>query len=772
MKFSVDRFKKITGILFCLLLAVAFVGRARELKVDLNPPDARKDLLTPHWENWAWHGGRSGSQTFGDITVTFRAVPEGILTPVLFKSSLDSGATMAADGITSGNSTNGNGIDMVIGGLTPGKHTIVTYHNEVRDHVSPAVLDVFVGDDQKIKGFVSTYRATNDYEVASTFLEVQAVAGKDVVIHFRSESSGANQSLIINGFEIDTVNPHRKAVKPSPANDDEHWPDESALAWTAPATATSHQLYLGVDSNAVADATSSSPEFKGNLASAGCALPPLDPMKTYFWRVDEINGANAAPVRGEVWRFRIRALAFPTAEGYGRFARGGRGGRVIEVTNLEDYDSGKGDPLIPGSFRAAVEADGPRTIIFRVSGIIHLKRPCAVSKPYCTIAGQTAPGDGICLADYGAGAYGTHDVIIRYMRFRVSDSANRAMDGAGMGYCDNCIMDHCSISWSSDEGTSSRGAKNITFQRNIVAEALHHGPHYRASDRTKLETHAFAGSISGDIGSYHHNLLADCTDRNWSLAGGLTQGAKYAGYLDIRNNVVYNWTARTTDGGVKALNYVNNYYKPHAPNPFVKWLLKLDPINPAWGTESYYMAGNVMEGFVDETDNWSAFENSWPDSRDPVSEAEVRVDHELYPSYVTTQSARGAFTNVLANVGANFPKQDVVDLHIIKDVRDGTAEYTGTRGPTYGDRPSPNFAGIIDTQSDDKSAEGSPDFPWPDYKTYDVPVDSDHDGIPDDWEKAHGLNPNDPSDANKDSNGDGYTNLEKYLNSLVGEYSP
>ena len=239
-----------------------------------------------------------------------------------------------------------------------------------------------------------------------------------------------------------------------------------------------------------------------------------------------------------------------------------------------------------------------------------LKAPCAVHNPYCTIAGQTAPGDGICLANYsGAGAYGTHDVIIRYLRFRIGDAANKAMDGAGLGSCDHCIMDHCSISWSSDEGTSSRGANNITFQRNIVAEALHHGPHYRASDRTKLETHAFAGSISGNIGSYHHNLLADCTDRNWSLAGGLTQGGKYAGYLDIRNNVVYNWTARTTDGGVKELNYVNNYYKPYPPNPFVKWLLKLDPINPAWGTESYYMAGNVLEGFVDETNNWSAFAN-------------------------------------------------------------------------------------------------------------------------------------------------------------------
>ncbi|HXS67680.1 MAG TPA: thrombospondin type 3 repeat-containing protein [Candidatus Polarisedimenticolia bacterium] len=750
-------------IVYPLLALLAASSHAAVLKVDLNSSDGRKDVLTPHWSNWAWHEGHSGSQKFGDVTVTFRAATNDVLSPILYKGLIDYGATMAADGVVV-KGTAKTGVEMVISGLTPGKHTVVTYHNELRG-VESGSFDVSVDGVAQLKNVRPTNRATNDYEVASAFLEVQAQAGKDVVIKFVPEKSASNSSFIINGFEIDSVNPRLKAVKPAPANDDEHWPNESPLNWTAPATATTHQVYFGTDSNAVANATPASPEFKGKLTAAAFPLPQLDQMKTYFWRVDEMDGKNGEPVKGEVWRFRTRALAFPTAEGYGRFARGGRGGRIIEVTNLKDYDAAKGEAVIPGSLRAAVEAQGPRTIIFRVSGVIHLKRSCAVHNPYCTIAGQTAPGDGICLADYSSGAYGTHDVIIRYMRFRIGDSAHKAMDGAGLGGCDDCIMDHCSISWSSDEGTSSRGAKNITFQRNIVAEALHHGPHYRASDRSKLETHAFAGSISGGIGSYHHNLLADCTDRNWSLAGGLNQSGKYAGYLDIRNNVVYNWTARTTDGGVKALNYVNNYYKPHAPNPFVKWLLKLDPINPAWGTESYYMTGNVLEGFVNENDNWSAFQNG------PRVEKEVRVDHELYPSCVKTQSAREAYTNVLANVGANFPKSDVVDLHIIKDVRDGTAEYIGTRGPTYGDRPSPNFPGIIDTQADDKSAEGSPDFPWPDYKTYNVPVDSDHDGIPDAWEKAHGLNPNDPKDANADANGDGYTNLEKYLNSLVGEYS-
>jgi hypothetical protein len=233
--------------------------------------------------------------------------------------------------------------------------------------------------------------------------------------------------------------------------------------------------------------------------------------------------------------------------------------------------------------------------------------------------------------------------------------------------------------------------------------------------------------------------------------------------LDIRNNVVYNWTGRTTDGGVRELNYVNNYYKPYPKNQFAKWLLKLDKLNPAWGTESYYMVGNVMEGFDYEVDNWKAFDNG------PDVEKQVRVNQEIFPSYVTTQSAQEAYQSVLENVGANFPKQDVIDRHILKDVRDGTAAYIGTRASTYVGKSGTNIPGMIDTPSDDKSAQGSKNFPWPEYETRNVPVDRDHDGMPDAWEKAHSLDPNAAEDANCNCNQTGYTNLEKYLHSLVGE---
>ena len=181
------------------------------------------------------------------------------------------------------------------------------------------------------------------------------------------------------------------------------------------------------------------------------------------------------------------------------------------------------------------------------------------------------------------------------------------------------------------------------------------------------------------------------------------------------------------------------------------------------------MTGNVMEGFNYDKDNWTAFDNNRAEKR---SRAElinlVRVDKPLFPSYVKEESARDAYPRVLAQAGATLPKRDAIDTRIANEVRTGTVTYTGSKGKTWNPQ-SPNYPGIIDTQDDTRDADDSPLKPWPNYKTYKVPKDSDHDGIPDDWEIAHGLNPNDPSDANGDYNGDGYTNLEKYLNSLTGE---
>jgi hypothetical protein len=747
---------------FLVLALSASAVSATELKVDVNPVTQRKDALTPLWENWTVPDGTQATRKFGAVTVTLRKAGAGGTEWVggLWKPGYQNQGTVVSDGLVAKDGA----LELVLSGLPAGKHSLVTYHNAFgADPAGPCAIAV--NGKVEITGLQPTVRAASDRDAASAYVEFDATEGRDVVLSIQPEGKTGHGGVVLNGFALDVLDPNRIAKHPYPETGDEHAPENVTLTWQPAKTAVAHRLYLGTSAEAVAAATPDSPEFKGAAPSASFMPKGLNHLDGYYWRVDEVD-AQKSVTTGEVWHFGIRHLAFPTAEGYGRFARGGRGGSVIEVTNLEDNDDGQ--PPVPGSYRAAIEAEGPRTVVFRVSGLIKLKRPCILHNGYVTIAGQTAPGDGICLANFSTGM-ATNDAIVRFLRVRVGDVAKRAMDGMGLGSSDDSIIDHCTISWAMDEGTSSRGGHNITFQWNIISEMLQHGYHYNAKDRTKLETHAFAGSISGDIGSYHHNLLAHCTDRNWSLAGGLDQAGKYAGRLDIRNNVVYNWTGRTTDGGVKDLVYVNNYYKPYARQPkFVNWLLKLDPINSAWGEERVYMAGNVMEGFDYEADNWKAFQNG------KTVMAQVRVDEPLWPSYVKEESAADAYARVLADAGATLPKRDVIDTRIAEEARAGTTHYTGSKAKEWdadkGNKNPPNVPGIIDTPTDVKDAKGSPNFPWPDYKTYDVPADADHDGMPDQWELAHGLNPKDPADRNGDFNGDGYTNLEKYLNSLTGEY--
>ena len=734
------------GALLAGWLGLALPARAA-VKVDLSINQSRSDILTRGWENWLVKDGPSASRSFDGVAVTLRG-DGGAVSGGWWKPGIGAGATMASDGVFVKGARK-VALEIVLDGLPPGRHSLVTYHNWLWENSPPAPLDITVDGRLAVHALKPSVLVTDDADAASAFVEFAAEAGKSVIVRLEAEGRA-----VLNGFELDTPNPQLKASRPSPANDDEHTAENPALTWRPARGSVSHLLYFGTDAHAVAGATQSSPEFKGVLSEATFPTGGLSHFDTYFWRVDEVHPGADAPTRGDVWRFCTRFLAFPTAEGYGRFARGGRDGRVIEVTNLDDSGA--------GSLRDAIEAEGARTIVFRVSGLISLRSVLTIKNSYVTIAGQTAPGDGICLRNFGFGTMGAHDVIIRHIRVRVGDAQRKGLDGMGLASSDHCIVDHCSISWSSDEGFSSRAAKNITFQHCIISEALQHSYHYRASDRTKFEQHAFAASISGDVGSFHHNLLAHCTDRNWSLAGGYDSAGRYAGRLDIRNNVIFNWIGRTTDGGVLQLNLVNNFYKPLAVNPAVKWLLKLDPIFASHGTPKYFMEGNVMEGFDCETDNWRAFNGS----------AEVRklvcADEPLFAPFVVTQTAGEAYAKVLADVGATRPRQDVIDRRIIAEVREGTTHCTGTRGPAS-DPPGKNFAGIIDTQDDVKDAAGSANFPWPEYRTFGGPVDSDHDGIPDDWERRAGLNPNDPRDAS-DAHDDGYTNLEKYLGWLAGEF--
>jgi len=438
-------------------------------------------------------------------------------------------------------------------------------------------------------------------------------------------------------------------------------------------------------------------------------------------------------------------LAFPTAEGYGRFASGGRGGRVIHVTNLND--SG------PGSLRDAVEQSGPRTVVFDVSGLITLESKLVVRKTNSdlTIAGQTAPGKGICLRKYNFGMLGATNVILRYLRVRPGNLSGVTLDGMGMASCDNCIIDHCSISWTLDESFSSRGAKNITLQRTLISEALNEAGHKKYPPGTQ---HGYAASIGGDIGSFHHNLLAHCAGRNWSLAGGLSKPKnEYAGRLDLRNNVVYNWKSRATDGGAHEVNFVNNYYQP---GPATTFFFALNAQYGGFpGSQRYYFDGNVMSGQFSLTNQSAGRKASTERGGSLPKDYSPWSDTPFFESYVKTHTAQEAYDNVLANVGCNFPALDEHDTRVIAEVRAGSAKFKG--GKT-------GLPGLPDSQDDVGGWDNYPEVKRP------ADWDTDRDGMPDEWEKRAGLNPKDAADGGTDRNGDGYANLEEYLGSLVGEF--
>ena len=437
--------------------------------------------------------------------------------------------------------------------------------------------------------------------------------------------------------------------------------------------------------------------------------------------------------------------AFPTAEGHGRFARGGRGGRVLHVTNLNDRG--------PGSLREAVETNGPRMVVFDVSGLITLESRLIIrsTNSNLTIAGQTAPGKGICLRKYNFGMLGACNVIVRYIRVRPGNLSGMTLDGMGMASSDNCIIDHCSISWTLDEAFSSRGAKNITLQRTLISEALNEAGHKKYPPGTQ---HGYAASIGGDIGSFHHNLLAHCAGRNWSLAGGLDKKTStYAGRLDIRNNVVYNWKNRATDGGAHEVNFVNNYYEP---GPATRYFYALNAQYAGFpGTQQYFFDGNLMPGHFGLTNQTAGRTATTERGGRLPTDYSPWVDKPFFESHIQTHSAHESYENVLANVGCNFPALDEHDRRIIAEVRSGTFKFKGSKT---------GLPGLPDSQDDVGGWENYPEVHRP------ADWDMDRDGMPDAWEKVRGLNPRDAADANADRDGDGYTNLEEYLGWLVGEF--
>ena len=419
------------------------------------------------------------------------------------------------------------------------------------------------------------------------------------------------------------------------------------------------------------------------------------------------------------------APAFPGAEGFGKYTVGGRGGKVIEVTNLNDAG--------PGSFRAAVSAKVPRTVVFRVSGTIALESELKIREPYLTIAGQTAPGDGICIKNYQVN-FDTSQVIMRYLRFRPGDEKGKEQDAFG-GAGNQIVVDHCSASWGVDETFSINKAANLTVQWCLVSESLYHSIH-------KKGNHGYGGLWGGPGGSWHHNILAHHSSRNPRASGNVDSGL-----MDYRNNVIYNWGFNSAYGGeLWPRNWINNYYKSGpATDDKVRGriFLQKDPRG------KMFAAGNFVAGFpAISADNWNGGINFAPDGE--ATEKTLRVDRPFVVAPVTTQAAEVAYGLVLAQAGASLVR-DAVDRRVVEEIRTGTA--------TFGASYKGGGKGIIDSQNDVGG--------WPELRSLPAPVDTDHDGVPDVWEQAHGLNPQDPADGPRSTTPGGYTNLERYLNSLV-----
>lgn len=463
-----------------------------------------------------------------------------------------------------------------------------------------------------------------------------------------------------------------------------------------------------------------------------------------------------------------KILAFPEAEGGGKFTFGGRGGEVYVVTSLEDNG--------PGSLREACEKGGPRIIVFNVSGIIRLKTPLIIRAPYVTIAGQSAPGDGVCVAGESVWI-NTHDVLIRHMRFRRGETyVGRRDDAIGGNPVGNIMIDHVSASWGLDENMSmyrhmyndstgkaeeKRGTVNITIQNSIFSEAL------------DTWNHAFGSTLGGENCTFMRNLWANNAARNPSIG--------WNGLFNFYNNVVYNWVHRSIDGGdyQATYNIVNNYFKPGPATP-LNQPVSYRILKPESGRSKLpyvvfgrlHVKGNIVEGNEKVTaNNWDGGVQLENKKGDAMTYAEAQpyfaamsvkepFPHASFP----VMTAQETYGYVLDHAGATLPKRDPVDTRVIGDVKNGKPVklLSNVKLPEkdFEHRRLPKDSYKIGIITDISQVGGYPVYKGTPYK------DSDNDGIPDAVEKEMGLNPNDPSDSAKIT-ASGYANIEIYLNKLA-----
>ncbi len=441
-----------------------------------------------------------------------------------------------------------------------------------------------------------------------------------------------------------------------------------------------------------------------------------------------------------------QSIAFPGAEGFGKYATGGRGGKVIVVTNLNDNGE--------GSLRQALSTKKPAFIVFALSGTIHLEAPLNIPDN-TTIAGHSAPGDGICIADHPVVLKGDN-IIVRYMRFRLGDRYQNKGKVHGSGSDDafggtrrkNIIIDHCTMSWSTDEAFSIYAGDSTTVQWNLIAEPLNYSYHFEEGGKD-FQKHGYGGILGGRHISIHHNLYAHCQSRTPRFEGNrnILPDVEFA---DFRNNVIYNWSGNNVYGGEGGnYNIVGNYYKF---GPATSKRAKFQVVNPfkkdpgiPYG--KYFVDKNYVDGSVEITlNNWLGVVM---DNGTTADAEKAKQKLAFNAETITTQAALDAYELVLENVGASF-RRDTVDQRIIREVKNRTGK-------------------IIDVQGGFPAGTNYEisKIAWPVLRSIPAAVDSDKDGIPDVWEQNNGLNRNDPADAAKLSPGKHYSNIEVYLNSLL-----
>lgn len=441
--------------------------------------------------------------------------------------------------------------------------------------------------------------------------------------------------------------------------------------------------------------------------------------------------------------------AFPGAEGGGMYASGARGGSSIEVYHITNLnDSGE------GSFRDAV-SEGNRIVVFDVAGTVMLKTPVKIQKSNITILGQTAPGEGVCIGGDSVMLSNADNIVMRYLRFRMGDDHNTQEDSLGIRRGQNIIIDHCSISWCQDECLSAYQNKNFTAQWCIISESLRESYHEKGS-------HGYGGIWGGINASFHHNLIATHDSRVPRIGTSQTvhtyeDSLDTDNLIDIRNNVIYNWGLNSSYGGENGtrVNLINNYYKPTEMAKRIGFFEIYRGTKGIGGGTTLYVNGNIMEnnaaltddnwqGVTKEIDstNWNKCENI---ADGVVVDGVLKSNNEYIEDYpISTDTAQEAYNKVLQEAGASY-NRDNTDKRVVDDVKNGTLPTGNKSGVGFVD--SPNDVGGYD------------------YLYGNSQLDSDNDGIPDDWENEHGLNPNDSSDATQLKNG--YTNIEVYAHSLV-----